>query len=113
MSYENTVIKAKIFANSFSRNKNLPYICTNLKIKGMSIYLAQNVNEIIIGEVETENGNKGQLVKMMDLDARNTSGYIGDGVFYKIMPFEIQVHKSDSNSWIDSEGNRWELKNVQ
>lgn len=79
----------------------------------MSIYLAQNVNEIIIGEVETENGNKGQLVKMMDLDARNTSGYIGDGVFYKIMPFEIQVHKSDSNSWIDLEGNRWELKNIQ
>jgi hypothetical protein len=79
----------------------------------MSIYLAQNVDEIIIGEVETENGNKGQIVKMTDLDARNTSGYIGDGVFYKIIPFEIQVHKTNSNAWIDTEGNRRELKNIQ
>ena len=71
---------------------------------------ALNNNEVIIGVVESESGDKGQIVKITDLDAGNIVGYVGNGVFYKIIPFEIQVNKIDSNVWSDSEGNKWVLK---
>lgn len=78
----------------------------------MCTQIASNIDEIIIGEVETINGMKGQLVEMKDRDALNTVGYIGDGVFYKVIPAEIQVH-SINNTWVDAEGNEWRLKNDQ